>query len=103
MAVSGDTVVVGADEGLAFVFEKPPSGWGSAPGITDMTETAELKGTGREVDDYFGSAVAVSGDTALVGARGDDVGDNANQGSVYVFSTEGTTPVALQILLLEDE
>ena len=103
VAVSGDTVVVGADEGLAFVFEKPPSGWGSAPGITDMTETAELKGTGREVDDYFGSAVAVSGDTALVGARGDDVGDNANQGSVYVFSTEGTTPVALQILLLEDE
>ncbi len=41
--------------------------------------------------DYFGSSVALSGDTALVGAAGDDVGVNTDQGSAYVFVRSGTT------------
>jgi hypothetical protein len=36
-------------------------------------------------DDRFGWAVAVGGDTAVVGAQLDDIGGNFNQGSVYVF------------------
>ena len=34
--------------------------------------------------------MALSGDTALVGTEGDDVGANTNQGSVYVFTRSGT-------------
>jgi hypothetical protein len=33
--------------------------------------------------DGFGISVALAGDIALVGASGDDVGTNADQGSVY--------------------
>lgn len=45
-------------------------------------------GTGQ---DRFGWSVALSGDTALVGAPWDDVGANENQGSAYVFVRSGTT------------
>jgi hypothetical protein len=37
------------------------------------------------VRDVFGLSVAVSGPTLVVGAAGDDVGSNADQGSAYVF------------------
>lgn len=36
-------------------------------------------------NDLLGTSVAVSGDTAIVGAPGDDVGANTDQGSAYVF------------------
>ena len=42
-----------------------------------------------EADDHFGVSVALSGDTALVGAYGDDVGANSDQGSAYVFVRSG--------------
>ena len=43
--------------------------------------------------DQFGSSVALSadGNTAIVGAIGDDVGANSNQGSATVFIRSGTT------------
>jgi hypothetical protein len=41
--------------------------------------------------DYFGNSVSISGDYALVGANGDNIGANASQGSAYVFfRTNGT-------------
>jgi FG-GAP repeat/IPT/TIG domain len=40
---------------------------------------------------YFGYSVAIDGDTAAVGAYGDAVGGNFDQGSVYVFTRIGTT------------
>lgn len=47
--------------------------------------------TGGSSKDGFGSAVAISGDYAVVGAPRDDVGSNADQGSAYVFvRTNGT-------------
>ena len=42
------------------------------------------------MDDNFGNAVDVSGDTVVVGAAFDDVGANANQGSVYIFAKPAT-------------
>jgi hypothetical protein len=65
-AVSGDTAVVGAFDpnieqtGSAYVFVKPPSGWGN------MTQTATL--TPSDGGDAFGYSVAISGDTIIVGA-----------------------------------
>jgi hypothetical protein len=41
--------------------------------------------------DGFGAAVAIQGDTALVGAYLDNVGLSGDQGSVYVFARSGAT------------
>ena len=78
VAISGGTVVVGAYDhaagsGRAYVFEKTPTGFEQA---------AELQGTGITAGDYFGSAVAVSGRTVVVGAE--FATDNA--GGIYVFT-----------------
>jgi hypothetical protein len=87
VAVSGDTVVVGSPQddvgfnggqGSAYVFVKPEAGWG------DMTQAAKLTASDGAATDVFGSAVAISGDTIVVGAPQDDV-LNLNQGSAYVF------------------
>jgi hypothetical protein len=43
-----------------------------------------------DTDDYFGRSVSISGDYAVVGAYGDDIGAEANQGSAYVFIRSGT-------------
>ena len=90
VAIDGDTVVVGAmnwedagqiadNDGGAFVFTKPSGGW------TNTTETAVLTASDPESQDNFGVAVAVDGDTVVVGALLDD--DNGNDsGSVYLFT-----------------
>jgi Bacterial Ig domain/FG-GAP repeat/RTX calcium-binding nonapeptide repeat (4 copies) len=89
VSVSGDTIVAGASQaaspsapnvqGSAYVFVKPADGWRSG------TETAKLTASDAAQFDLLGKAVAVAGDTIVVGAYQDDVGTNDNQGSVYVF------------------
>lgn len=93
VAVSGDTVVVNApfgdagqdrDQGAAYVFVKPAGGWAG-----QLDEDARLVAsdgaTGDRIFTSLGESVAVSGDTVVVGAAGDDVGTNTDQGSAYVF------------------
>src|SRR5687768_11292448 len=41
--------------------------------------------------DKFGNSIAISGNTAIIGSRFDDVGANADQGSAYVFVRSGST------------
>ncbi len=80
VAVSGDTVLVGAKydddvafgAGAAYVFDRRPSGW---------VETAKLTASDGAASDHFGWSVSVSGDRALVGAR--DV--NGLTGAAYIF------------------
>ena len=67
-------------------------------GQTDEAQTADAVGQTAQVtasdgaaNDRFGISVAISGDTAIVGASSDDVGANANQGSAYIFVRNGTT------------
>ena len=85
VAVDGDTVVAGAPNndgyGSAYVFIKPAAGWDDAtqtakltPGATD-DGAAGLAGT-------FGAAVAVGGDTVVVGASA----YSGSQGRAYVFT-----------------
>lgn len=84
VAISGDTVIVGAGlRGAAYVFVKPGAGW------VDMSETARLTASDGAAGDFFGWSVALSGDTVVVGAYGDAVGMNDNQGSAYVFVKPG--------------
>ncbi|MBY0112375.1 MAG: hypothetical protein K2Y21_06105 [Phycisphaerales bacterium] len=91
VALSGDTALVGAsgddvganiDQGSVYVFTRSGTTW---------TQQAQLTATGGAAGDSFGISVALSGDTALVGANADDVGANANQGSAYIFTRSGST------------
>lgn len=84
VAISGNTVVVGQNcleigsnpncnvqnQGVAYVYEKPSSGW------SNMVQTAELTPSDGQASDEFGLAVAVSGDTIVVGS---------GTGKVYVY------------------
>ncbi len=87
VAVSGNTVVVGAseatingnqDQGAAYIFVKPPGGW------TNMTQTAKLTADDGVSYSLFGAATAISGDTVVVGAPLSN-GDNPAPGVAYVF------------------
>ena len=90
VAVDGDTIVVGAhqndadtnnnDEGAAYVFTKPASGW------ADMTQTAKLTTFGAAAGDEFGISVAVDGDTILVGAHQNDSNKVTDSGAAYIFT-----------------
>ena len=85
VAVSGDTAVVGAtgedpevDAGAAYVFQRDEGGannWG---------EVTKLTASDAEVGDGFGISVALSGDTAVVGAFFESAG-GSNAGAAYVF------------------
>ena len=96
VAVDGDTVLVGAyldddeendseDSGSAYVFTKPNSsgGWADWDPMED-TETAKLTASDGADDDWFGVSVALDGNTAVIGASGDD-DKGIDSGSVYVF------------------
>ncbi len=109
VAISGDTIVVGAHReasvnadptnnsalqaGAAYVFVRDGSTW---------SQQAYLKASNPAVDDMFGFSVGVSGDTAVVGAFGEDSnasgidGDQTNNsaslaGAAYVFARNGAT------------
>ena len=92
VTLSGDTAVVGAPRadspnapdvaaGSAYVFVRSGATW---------SQQARLLGSYAPLPDYFGRALAISGDTILVGATGQDVYD-LNTGSVYLFSRSGTS------------
>jgi hypothetical protein len=85
VSISGDTIVAGVpyatvgsnqQQGEALIFAKPAGGW------KDMTETAKLTAADGEAFDNFGYAVAITGDTAVVGGYA-----NANNdlGTAYAF------------------
>jgi regulation of enolase protein 1 (concanavalin A-like superfamily) len=87
--IDGDTALIGASgdddngdsSGSAYVFTRDGSG--------NWTEQAKLTASDGVLGDQFGLSVSVDGDTALIGARGDD--DNgARSGSAYVFTRDGS-------------
>ena len=106
VAISGDTIVVGAwnedgndvdnsayNSGAAYVFTRSGTTW---------TQQAYLKQTYPGQDDLFGVSVGISGETIVVGARAEDSaavgvnGDESNDGrprtgAAYVFTRSGTT------------
>ena len=108
VALSGDTVAIGPDTensnatgvngdesdnsasgaGAAYVFSRDAGG--------NWTQQAYLKASNTGAGDYFGTGVALSGDTVAIGARYEDsvsTGINGNQadnsasnsGAVYVY------------------
>ncbi|MDN5864112.1 MAG: Ig-like domain-containing protein, partial [Gammaproteobacteria bacterium] len=89
IALDGTTALVGAWnaeaganilQGAAYVFEKSGSAW---------TQTAKLVASDGAAQDRFGSAVALDGTTALVGAFVATVSSEDNAGAAYVFEESG--------------
>ena len=88
VAVSGNTALIGAignnsSRGAAYVFtcSGTPCTW-----IQQQELTAEDAAGG----DVFGTRVAVSGATAVIGAPGKAIGNNSLQGAAYIFTCSGT-------------
>jgi hypothetical protein len=85
VAISGDTVVVGAPgdnsvQGSAYVFVKPGGGWATG------TETAKLTASDGAAIDNFGAAVAISGDTWWGGEA--NIGSNAPRRRLFFVKPE---------------
>lgn len=95
LALASDTLVVGAtgegtlggdgkksnelrpNSGAAYVFERQSGAW---------VQTAYLKAPSPAEDAYFGNALALEGDTLVVGALGDDSGELPLSGTVYLYT-----------------
>ena len=100
VSVSGDVALVaaytddgaGINAGCAYVFHHNGSTW---------VEEQKLTASDAAVGDFFGFAVSVSGDIALVGAINDD-DDGIKSGSAYVFRYDGSTWVEDQKLTASD-
>ncbi len=101
VALSGDTALVGAqsvdvtaggNQGRAFVFRGAGAAW---------SEEAQLTAGDVAANDNFGRSVALSGDTALVGAPNADV-TTSNRGAAYVFVRSGTAWSQQQKLVASD-
>jgi hypothetical protein len=93
--VDGDTILVGKESwdffapppGAAYVFTRDSAGLWS--------EQQKLTAFDGEAGDYFGESLAVSGDTVVIGAYGDDdMGTDA--GAVYVFNRDSAGLWSLQ-------
>ncbi len=103
VAIEGDTAMIAATShlhngatgnGSVYVFQYNGSTW---------VEEQEFFASEGAIGDVFGDAVSLSGDVAVIGARGDD--DNgANSGSAYVFRFDPETQrwVEEQKLLASD-
>jgi hypothetical protein len=94
VAVAGDIIAVGGpaqdeiggeEAGSVYVFRRSADGWN----LEAMLSSADYQDSHRQ---WFGTAVAVHGDTLVVGARGDDEAnpdpdpwDRWSPGAVYIF------------------
>jgi len=99
VAVSGDYVIVGAreptmgfsDNGHAYIFAKNGSGWTQQ---TKLSPSVRQQGS-----DYFGTAVAIDGDYAIVGAPNSLSGED---GWAYVFHRQGSNWMEQSVLVPGD-
>lgn len=89
-AISSDTIIVGAlndvnggvPTGAAYIFVRSGGVW---------TQQAKLLASDGAANDMFGWSVSIEGDTAVVGAWGDDHSGASNKGSVYVYNRTDTS------------
>ncbi|ETR65780.1 MAG: hypothetical protein OMM_13724, partial [Candidatus Magnetoglobus multicellularis str. Araruama] len=82
----------GSNSGAAYIYTKDQSGW---------SESAKLSASDAEASDYFGYAVSISGDYALIGAYGEDQ-KGSGSGAAYIFNRQGTQWVQTNKLMAPD-
>ena len=102
---NGNTAIVGAryesvsqwskKQGAAYIFTRSGSTW---------TEQQKITASDRQAYDLFGTSVAISsdGDTAIVGADGEDTGAS-DAGAAYIFTRSGTTWTQQQKIQASDK
>jgi len=99
VAISGNYAIIGTDnavvganlnQGSANIYQFNGGNWVLMQKLTDANGA---------VEDYFGSSVSISGNYAIVGIPGDDVGVNANQGSANIYWYNGSTWVFMQKMI----
>ncbi|WP_240657355.1 FG-GAP repeat protein [Pseudoalteromonas rubra] len=102
VAIDGNTIVVGADlhdktaenAGAVYVYVLEDNQW---------QQQAKLMASDAGKTDIFGVRVAISGDTALISARRDDVEHlGVDAGSAYIFERTGTRWTQAQKLTSPD-
>jgi hypothetical protein len=98
VGLSGNTLVVGAQgddslRGSVYVFVRSGTNW---------VFQQKLMASDGAASDHFGVSLAISGDTFVAGAPGNDVVGAAGAGSVYVFVRSGTNWTQQQKLLAGD-
>ena len=102
LEVNGDRAIVGAWRksylsGEAYIYDRTPTGW---------QEVAMVTASDLEWDDEFGIAVAIDGDTAVVGSPKDDdhcpSDVQCNSGAAYVYERDASGWVEAQKLLASD-
>lgn len=101
IALSGNTALVGAyredlpnqpDAGAVYVFVHNGTEW---------AQQARLIASDSQAASQFGFAVALDGDTAVIGTIGDDA-QSTNAGAAYIFTRTGTTWTQQQKLIASD-
>ena len=102
VAISGDTIVIGSrnfqastitDAGAAYVFVRNSGVW---------TQQQKLIATGVVPSDFFGHAVAISGDTIVVSAYKQFTNIGQEAGAAYVFVRSGSNWTLQQKLIATD-
>lgn len=86
--IDGDIAVIGAhfddhsgedDAGSAYIFIRSGGGW---------VQEAKLIAPAPRVSDYFGSVVAIQGETVIIGAPNDNLPNKIDAGSVFVYTRD---------------
>ena len=98
VSLIGSIAVVGApgenfNQGAAYVFTRSGNQW---------FQQQRLTASDAALGDQFGSSIAISGNTVVVGAWMGTVGANSRQGSAYVFTRTGATWTQQQKLIASD-
>jgi hypothetical protein len=101
VSINGDCAIIGAygdndngfGSGSAYIFRQDSTGW---------NYEKKLKASDGEGGDWFGNAVSISGDYAIVGAVLDDNSNGNNSGSAYVFWFNGSNWVPLDKLVADN-
>jgi hypothetical protein len=93
LSSDGNTLIVGADtedtspytnNGAAYVFTRSGTTWSQEAKLT-ASDIASNEGFGRSV------ALSDDGNTAIIGALGEDTSPYTNNGAAYVFTRSGGT------------
>ena len=102
VSLSGDTLAVGVQDDDVGANTSQGSVWVFVRNGSTWTLQSTLTAPDGDVADAFGSSVSLHGDALAVGAGGDNVGANFDQGSVRMFVRAGSTWTQLSTLTAAD-
>jgi hypothetical protein len=84
VGISGDYAIVGhrgdsvddnSGQGSTYIFSRSDTTW---------IQKTKITSSDGNLYDRFGTSVSISGNYAIIGASGDDIGENEDQGSAYI-------------------